>query len=151
MSAHRWRPNATVAVVVALDDKFLMVEEIDPDTRARALNQPAGHLEENESLIDAAIREVQEETRWDVDITGYLGVARFIGSDGITYLRHSFLATPVIEVATRALDGGIIAAHWMSLGEIETAHIPLRSPQVLAVIKLYLSGAAAPLSLVLDI
>ena len=150
MSVTRWRPNATVAVVIPRDDKFLLVEEIDRVTGARVLNHPAGHIEEHESLIDAAKREVQEETRWNVDVTGYLGVARFIGADGVTYLRHSFLAEPIAEIASRRLDDGIIAAHWMSLGEIENADIPLRSPLVLAVTRLYLTGAVAPLALVLD-
>jgi len=151
MPVSRWRPNATVAVVIPKGDKFLLVEEIDRVTGARVLNHPAGHIEEHESLIDAAKREVQEETRWDVEVTGYLGVARFIGADGVTYLRHSFVAEPIAEVASRALDNGIIAAHWMSLQEIENADIPLRSPLVLAVTRLYLTGAAAPLALVLDI
>ncbi len=151
MSVVRWRPNATVAVVIVQDDKFLLVEEIDRVTGARVLNQPAGHLEDNESLIEAAIREVREETRWDVDITGYLGVARFIGADGLTYLRHSFLATPIAEDTTRALDEVIIATHWLSLQDVESSDIPLRSPLVLSVIQLYLSGAIAPMSLVLDI
>ena len=151
MSVVRWRPNATVAVVIVQDDKFLLVEEIDRVTGARVLNQPAGHLEDNESLIEAAIREVREETRWDVDITGYLGVARFIGADGLTYLRHSFLATPIAEDTTRVLDEVIIATHWLSLQDVESSDIPLRSPLVLSVIQLYLSGAIAPMSLVLDI
>ena len=151
MSVVRWRPNATVAVVIVQDDNFLLVEEIDRVTGARVLNQPAGHLEDNESLIEAAIREVREETRWDVDITGYLGVARFIGADGLTYLRHSFLATPIAEDTTRALDEVIIATHWLSLQDVESSDIPLRSPLVLSVIQLYLSGAIAPMSLVLDI
>ena len=151
MSVVRWRPNATVAVVIVQDDKFLLVEEIDRVTGARVLNQPAGHLEDNESLIEAAIREVREETRWDVDITGYLGVARFIGADGLTYLRHSFLATPIAEDTTRALDEVIIATHWLSLQDVKSSDIPLRSPLVLSVIQLYLSGAIAPMSLVLDI
>lgn len=146
----RWRPNATVATVVVRDNEFLMVEERDRDTGDLVLNQPAGHLEPHESLIEAAQREVLEETRWQVEISAYLGVARYPAVNGVTYLRHSFLALPVSEIRSRPLDDGIIAAHWMTRDQLARQAHRLRSPLVLAVIDLYLRGDIAPLSLVID-
>ena len=66
----RWRPNVTVAAVVANGPQFLMVEERDSATGKEVLNQPAGHLEPGESLIQAVAREVLEETRWEVSVVG---------------------------------------------------------------------------------
>ena len=55
-----WKPNATVAAVIERNNTFLMVEELIDDLRV--INQPAGHLDDNESLVEAVIREVREET-----------------------------------------------------------------------------------------
>ncbi|MDX1399113.1 MAG: NUDIX domain-containing protein, partial [Oceanospirillum sp.] len=71
-----WKPNCTVATVVVKkeaetgEERFLLVEEWSQGRKV--LNQPAGHIEKDESLIDAAIRETLEETRWDVRITAYM-------------------------------------------------------------------------------
>jgi len=146
----RWSPNATVAAVVPHGDRFLMVEERDRDTGATVFNQPAGHLEASETLCAAVEREVLEETRWLVEATGYLGVARYPAPNGITYLRHSFLCQPLEEISGRSLDDGIIAAHWMTLPEIEQLGQKLRSPLIVPVIQRYLDGLAASLQLVIE-
>jgi ADP-ribose pyrophosphatase YjhB (NUDIX family) len=63
----RWRPNVTVAAVVVKDNHYLMVEELPQGAEEPVLNQPAGHLEQGESLVEAVRREVLEETRWEVE------------------------------------------------------------------------------------
>lgn len=146
----RWRPNATVATVVEHNGLFLMVEEYDRDTGLAVLNQPAGHLEESETLVEAAKREVLEETGWQVTINGYLGVATFKASNGITYLRHTFTAKPAREISQRVLDEGIIGARWMSYEELVACRARHRSPLVIQVVELFIQGVQAPLSLVLD-
>ena len=148
--SNRWCPHATVATVVVDQDRYLMVQEIDRVSGAVVYNQPAGHLEPGESLTEAARREVLEETTWCVDLIGYLGVARLVGADGITYLRHSFLAIPSYEVSNQTLDDGIIAAHWLTRDEIIALSSQLRSSLVMSVIELHRQGNVAPLSLVLD-
>jgi len=149
--SERWRPHATVAAVICDDEgRFLMVEEHDGHTGLSVLNQPAGHLEQGESLIDAVEREVLEETRWAVTTTGYLGVARYEAPNGSTYLRHGFVCKPEMEMCERSLDAGIIAAHWMTQDQLTHSAIRLRSPLVLRAVDLYLRGAVAPLSLVSD-
>ena len=60
----QFKPNTTVAAVIRYDDKYLLVEEID--NGVTVYNQPAGHVEANENLIDAVKREVKEETGLDI-------------------------------------------------------------------------------------
>ncbi len=150
ISHDRWRPNATVATVVERDGRFLMVEELDRDTGFVVVNQPAGHLEAGETLLEAARREVLEETGWQVTVNGYLGVARLQAANGITYLRHTFTAQPHQEISQPHLDEGIIAAHWMTYEELQSCQSKHRSPLVMKVVNLFIQGAQAPLSLVLD-
>ena len=150
ISYDRWRPNATVATVVERDGRFLVVEELDRDTGFVVVNQPAGHLEAGETLVEAAQREVREETGWQVDINGYLGVARLQAANGITYLRHTFSAQPYQEISHRHLDEGIIAARWMTYEELQNCQSKHRSPLVMKVVDLFIQGVQAPLSLVLD-
>jgi phosphatase NudJ len=147
----RWRPNATVAAVICdAENRFLLVEERDAETNGQVLNQPAGHLEQGETLIEAVAREVLEETRWLACATGYLGVARYEARNGVTYLRHGFVCEAQREVLERSLDAGIIDARWMTRDEILTSSVPPRSPLVLRAIDAYLAGAVMPLSFVID-
>ncbi|PCK10159.1 MAG: NUDIX hydrolase [Alteromonadaceae bacterium] len=131
-----WHPHVTVATVIEDDGKFLLVEELcDGKT---VFNQPAGHLEENETLIDAAKRETLEETGYQVKITGALGVSQYLApSNGATYLRHSFTATIVSQQNDGPLDSDIIAAHWMPFEKILNIQQQLRSPLVIRDIKRY--------------
>ncbi|MGB0378935.1 MAG: NUDIX domain-containing protein [Cellvibrionales bacterium] len=147
----RWRPNATVAAVICdAENRFLLVEERDAETNGPVLNQPAGHLEQGETLIEAVAREVLEETRWLACATGYLGVARYEARNGVTYLRHGFVCEAQREVLERSLDAGIIDTRWMTRDEILTSSVPPRSPLVLRAIDAYLAGAVMPLSFVID-
>lgn len=147
----RWRPNATVAAVICdAEGRFLLVEEHDVETNGSVLNQPAGHLEQGETLIEAVAREVLEETRWLACASGYLGVARYQAPNGMTYLRHGFVCEPQREVLEQPLDAGIIDARWMTRDEILASSVPLRSPLVLRAIDAYLEGAVMPLSFVID-
>ena len=146
----RWRPNATVATVVEREGRFLMVEELDRDTGLIVVNQPAGHLEAGETLVEAAEREVLEETGWQVTVKSYLGVARLQAVNGVTYLRHTFVAQPCHEISHPHLDEGIIAARWMTYEELRACQSKHRSPLVMQVVELFIQGVQAPLSLVLD-
>lgn len=140
--------HLTVATVVARDDKFLMVRETDNGDIV--INQPAGHVEAGESLQAAAIRETLEETRWNVTLTGFLGISHYKSpNNGKTYYRVSFTAEPDSELEERPLDTGIISADWLDYETIKSCGV-LRSPMVLRDIEKFLANTIYPLSIVED-
>jgi len=139
-------PHITVATIVENQGRFLMVEE-----RSEAnlvYNQPAGHLECNESLFDAATRETLEETAWEVEIRHFLGIYQYTSpQNGVDYVRHCFIADPLQKRQGYTLDPDITRALWLSMNEIKQNEHKLRSPLVLAVLEDYLNGVRFPLSL----
>lgn len=141
----RWKPNVTVATLVEKDNKFLLVRECPAEDIV--YNQPAGHLDEGESIIAAAIRETLEETAWEVEITGFLGIYRSIAPNGITYLRHGFIAKPIIFHEGRPLDEPIIDTCWMSYDEVVKNEEQMRSHLVKQLIDDYYTGLIYPLTL----
>lgn len=142
-----WYPHVTVATVVESQGRFLMVREMADG--ADVYNQPAGHLEKGESLLEAAVRETREETGWLVQPTAILGISQFTSpSNGITYVRATFAATPLRELAGAELDADIIEAVWLSREDVERLREQLRSPMVLDDIRRYCTGDRFPLELV---
>jgi ADP-ribose pyrophosphatase YjhB (NUDIX family) len=144
-----WTPRLTVATVVLRGDRYLLVEERDKSTGAAVFNQPAGHLESGETLLQAASRETLEETRWLVELRGVLGIALYTApANGITYCRTAFLAAPLREVVEAVLDPDIICTHWLEYEEILAESARMRSPLVLATIELHRQGICYPLNLI---
>lgn len=144
-----WRPHITVASIVENDGRFLMVEE--SKAGRLVLNQPAGHLEPNETLRQAAIRETLEETGWHVELRGVVGIYLYTApSNGVTYQRICFAATPVRHDPQRALDAGIVNAPWMSRRELLAQPERWRSELVPRCIDDYLNGSLYPLDIVRD-
>lgn len=142
-----WTPHVVVACIVERDGRFLMVEE--QINGAPCLNQPAGHWEKNESLIEGAIREALEETRWQVRPTHVLGLYHH-DPENLEYgfLRVAFIATAEREHPERPLDSGIERAVWMTRDEIVASRERHRSPMVLRCVDDYLSGTRYPLALI---
>lgn len=144
-----WYPDVTVATVVARDGRLLMVEE--EVHGALVINQPAGHLEPDESLIQAAIRETREETGWDVAINHFIGTYQWTapgngdGRPGRHFIRIAFAATPVRHYPDQSLDEGIVRAFWLSPTELQNAAAQHRSPLVWRVAADYLAGRRLPL------
>lgn len=142
----QWHPHSTVATVVEQDGRFLIVEEM---IEGRILyNQPAGHLEANETLEQGALRETLEETAWDVRLTGLLGIYHYTTADGTCYIRTCYTARTVLHHPERPLDTGVLRALWLSREELEARKDQLRSQIVLRVIDDYLAGKAYPLDLI---
>ena len=142
----RWTPHVTVATVVERADRYLLVEERDKNTGELVFNQPAGHLESGETLPAAALRETLEETGWEVELTGGLGVALYTApSNGITYHRTTFLATPLRAIEHADLDPDIYRVHWLDYEEILAKSARMRSPLVLASIEQQRRGQSYPL------
>lgn len=143
----QWHPHKTVATVVEHNARFLMVEELI--NGQLVLNQPAGHLEANESLAQAALRETLEETAWEVELTGLLGLYQQTSSvNKICYIRTCFIAKAIREVPGLALDTDIVRALWLTRAELEARKEQMRSPVVLRVIDDFLLGKAYPLDVV---
>ena len=144
-----WQPDVTVACVVVRDGRLLVVEE-DVQGR-RVLNQPAGHLEPDESLAAAALRETLEETGWQVRLTAFIGAYQWQapvqsnGSAGRHYLRMAFAADPVRHDAGRVLDDGIVQALWLTPEQLADQAARHRSPLVWRVVEDFLAGRRYPL------
>jgi len=136
-AADIWRPDVTVACIVPQQGKFLLVEE---NVRGElVLNQPAGHLEPDESLAQAALRETLEETGWSVELTHLVGIYQWANGDG-HFLRFTFAAQACSHDAMRELDSGILRALWLTREEIAAAGARLRSPMVLRGVDDFLAG-----------
>ncbi|MCB1671509.1 MAG: NUDIX hydrolase [Gammaproteobacteria bacterium] len=145
----QWYPHKTVATIVEQDRRFLMVEE-QADGMV-VYNQPAGHLEAGETLLEAARRETLEETGWEVEPLRFLGLYHYVSSaNQVSYIRSCFIARPLSHDRDRLLDPDIIAAHWLTLEQIRQLESAgrLRSPVVLQVLEDYLSGVSYPLSVI---
>ena len=147
MAEALWKPNATVAALCQRDGKYLLVRErIDG---VEVYNQPAGHLEPGESLIDAVVREALEETGYRFEPTALQGIYRYAPSAGATttFLRFLFRGEAGARVATE-LDPEIIAAEWMSYDQVVACSDRHRTPMVLQCIEDSGRGPGYPLDII---
>lgn len=136
-----------MAAISERDGRFLVVEE-ESDGRP-VLNQPAGHLDPNESPIEAVIRETLEETAWHFRPSALVGIYLWTHrASGLTYLRLAFCGDCIDHEPARPLDHGILRTLWMTREELVQAGPRLRSPLVLRTLDDYLTGHRYPLSLI---
>lgn len=144
----QWKPNTTVAAIAEQDGRFLLVEE--SINGKLVYNQPAGHLEKGETLIEAIKREVMEETAWEFEPSSLVGVYLYPNPHqaDITYLRFCFYGHCIKENKGQALDEGIVRAVWLTPEEIEKEHSRMRSSLVPRCIKDHLQGESYPLELI---
>lgn len=142
-----FRPSVTVAAVIERDGRFLLVQEETAD--GVRLNQPAGHLDPDETLPAACAREVLEETAYHFTPTALLGayLARYQSWTGVsvTYLRFAFTGTLGEHIAGRALDHGILGTLWLTREEIAARAAEHRTPILMQCIDDYLAGRRLPL------
>jgi len=140
-----WCPHVTVACVIADGDRFLMVEE---DVRGELrFNQPAGHLEDDETLVAAACRETLEETGWEITLDHFVGVQQWHSPVHDHHIvRFAFAGHPLRHHPERTLDAGITRSLWMSYADIAANATRLRSPLVLTTLNDWLDGQRLPLS-----
>jgi 8-oxo-dGTP pyrophosphatase MutT (NUDIX family) len=138
-----WKPDVTVAAIIERDGRFLLVEE---RIRGRlVLNQPAGHLEDGESLSQAVIRETLEETAWQFVPNALVGIYLWRSPRGHTTLRFAFTGTVHGFDADRKLDPPVLATHWLTPDQIGQRHAELRTLLVTRCIEDYLAGKRVPL------
>ena len=150
--ADRWKPSVTVAAIIERREgdtsRFLLVEEHTPE--GLKLNNPAGHLDPEESPQQGVVREVLEETACVFTPDRLVGVylSRFqrpASSEDVTFLRFAFGGSVGEPDSTRPLDEGIVRRLWMTLPELRESHARHRSPHVLGCIEDYLAGRRYPL------
>ncbi|MCH9849313.1 MAG: NUDIX hydrolase [Betaproteobacteria bacterium] len=145
MNKEIWKPNATVAAIVEQNGLFLLVEE--ETSRGIRFNQPAGHLEDGETIVNAVIRETLEETAYEFTPGALLGIYHWKHEHNeTTYLRFAFIGSVSKHYPEQVLDDGIIRAVWMSIDEIREKQALMRSDQVLTCFEDYLAGKQYPLA-----
>lgn len=141
-----FRPDLTVAAVVEREGRFLLVEERVGSRMV--FNQPAGHVERGERIIEAVIRETLEETAWTFVPDALLGVYLWEAVDRQkSFLRITFTGTVHSHDPERQLDRGIARALWLSRDELIARNHRLRSPMVLRCVDDYLAGVRYPLEI----
>jgi len=148
MPTERFRPSVTVAAIVERDGRYLLVEEHTPE--GLRLNNPAGHLDPGESLLQAVVREALEETACRFTPEALVGVyqARLQrGAEDISYLRFAFCGSVGEPQPGRALDDGIVRTLWLSPAEIEACVARHRSPLLWRCIADHRAGRRHPLGL----
>ena len=140
-----WKPHATVAAIVEREGKFLMVEE---EVNGEIVyNQPAGHLDPGESLIDAVIRETREETAWLFTPEALVGIYLWPQpKTNRSFLRFAFCGTCSDHQSEQMLDDGILRALWLNKEELQHSK-KLRSPMVIQNIDGYILGQRYPLEI----
>ena len=137
-------PEITVAAIAETDGRFLVVEE--RINQRLVFNQPAGHVEQGESLLTAVIRETREETAWRFEPISLIGVYLWRSPEsGVTTMRFAFNGTVDDHQAAQPLDHGIMGTHWLSLADLKEREQRLRSPLVMRCIEDYLDGKRQPL------
>jgi 8-oxo-dGTP pyrophosphatase MutT (NUDIX family) len=150
MNEDTWAPHVTVAAIIERDGRFLVVEEHTPG--GLRLNQPAGHLETGETLVEAVVRETLEETAHAFMPEALVGVYMTHfgkpGESGATYLRFTYCGSVADAPERRALDPDIVRTLWMSEGELRAASERHRTPLVMKCIDDYLAGVRVPLEFV---
>ena len=127
-------------------DHFLMVEEYPSNSTSTVINQPAGHVEANETLIEAIIRETLEETGYDLTPSHIVGIYQLTTEQGKTYFRICFCGSVKKHIPPTEIDNDIVAVHWMSSDAILSSS-KQRSSLVSQCLQDYLDGKRYPLDI----
>ena len=147
LHAMPFKPDVTVAAIAATNGRFLLVEE--RITHRLVFNLPAGHVEDGETLIDAVVREVREETAWLFHTEALLGIYLWRRpGNGRSTLRFTFTGSVTDHRRSPPLDRGIVRTHWLSQEEMRQREARMRSPLVLRCLDDFLAGNRLPLSAV---
>lgn len=145
-----WKPDVTVAAICERQGQFLMVEERSKSSGQIVLNQPAGHIEDGETIIQAVNREMLEETCRHFSAEAMIGLYRLRTQEHKTYIRYTFCGKASDRDPAHTLDTDIIATHWMSLADLETCE-NLRSDLILKSVNDYIEGTRYPLEILREL
>ena len=138
-----WVPHITVASIIEKNNEYLFVEEYINDKKV--LNQPAGHLEEHETLEEGCIRETLEETAYDVEVDYLVGIYQERKKNSLDmWLRFCFKCNILEEHVDRSLDKNILRKLWLPKKELTSSNFLYRSDMVLKCIEDYEKGVKYP-------
>ena len=138
-----WVPHITVASIIKKNNEYLFVEEYINDKKV--LNQPAGHLEEHETLEEGCIRETLEETAYDVEVDYLVGIYQERKKNSLDmWLRFCFKCNILEEHVDRNLDKNILRKLWLPKKELTSSNFLYRSNMVLKCIEDYEKGVKYP-------
>jgi 8-oxo-dGTP pyrophosphatase MutT (NUDIX family) len=148
--ASRWKPSVTVAAIIERDGRYLLIEEHTPE--GLRLNNPAGHLDPGESLLQAVVREALEETACAFTPEAVVGVymSRFQRPqrhEDVTYVRFAICGQVAAPEPGRSLDDGIVRTLWLTPDEIRASRERHRSPLLLRCVEDHLAGRRYPLAM----
>ena len=147
ITAMELKPEVTVAAVTQSEGRFLCVEE--RISQKLVLNQPAGHVEMGETLIEAVVREVREETAWLFEPEALLGVYLWRNPvSNRSTLRFAFTGSVTDHRPAQPLDRGIVCARWLTHDELREREPRLRSPLVLRCVEDFMTGRRLPIDAV---
>ena len=143
-----WKPHLTVAAVIQKDNRFLLVEEEVRDGSI-VINQPAGHVELGETIVQAVVRETLEETGYDFLPEALVGAYHWY-SKAIDYtcIRFTFTGRLIDHHPTSSLDKEIIRTLWYSKEQLSAESMRHRSPLVATCVEDYLNGRRYPLEFI---
>lgn len=143
------QPELTVAAIVEQGGRFLLVEELVGGRHV--VNQPAGHVEPGEALLDAVVREALEETAWTFVPDAIVGIYLWGAPGQPRFLRVAFAGHCQDFDPHRDLDKGIVRTLWLTRDELLSRTPQLRSPMVLRGVDDYRAGRHYPLDLIQDL
>ncbi len=147
MNDRDFLPHLTVAAVVEDAGRYLVVREYVQEEEK--INNPAGHIEDGESPVDAVIREVLEETGYRFEPQALGGVYLWRKPEnGETFLRINIIGDCPEHDPRASLDEGIIGPDWLSLEQLSQPGMPLRSPLVVRSFMEHRAGIQYPLDVI---
>ncbi|CAA6807051.1 MAG: Nudix-like NDP and NTP phosphohydrolase YmfB [uncultured Thiotrichaceae bacterium] len=142
-----WKPRVVVAAVIEKNGKYLVVEENVDNTRV--INQPAGHLEPNETIIEAVKRETLEETGWKFEPTHLVGIMHLLNENtNRIFIRFTFTGKLIEHIPDYQIDPDINAVHWMTYEQIKAQqNMFWRSPLVMRSLDAHRAGIRHPMDI----
>lgn len=135
-----------VGGVIEKNGKFLLVQEAKEKCKGK-WNIPAGHLEPNETIIDAVKREIKEEAGCNVDLTGVLQIGnKVIESDVFISIIFS---TKLLDENIQYNKCEILDVKWFTYEELINMKEELRSYDlIINCLKSLIENQAANIDLV---